>query len=104
MCHANFASIKFEDAHENLVTRLPMEKAYEEEDCKDTKDGIFKLLDTKNETSKVPAEAPVAEDPGAEDPAEHPAARVPVQIPARSAETPIKTSGADGETFETLSE
>ena len=82
MCHANFGSIKFEDAHENLVTRLPMEKAYEEEDCKDTKDGIFKLLDTKNETSKVPAEAPVAEDPGAEDPAEHPAAKVPVEVPA----------------------
>ena len=92
MCHTTFGSIKFEDIHESPVTRPPVEKTYEEEGCKDTKEGSFKLPDTKNETSKV-----AAEDPGAEDPAEHPAARVSVEVPAGSAKTTIKASGAVGE-------
>ena len=52
----------------------------------------MKLPDTKNKISKVPAEAPAAEDPGAEDPA----AKVPVEVPAGSAEISTKASGAVG--------
>ena len=101
MCHVTFGSIKIEDIHEIPDTRLPVEKAYEEEDCKDTEEGIYKLPDTNNETSMVPAKVPAAKDPGAEDPAEYsaakvPTAEVPVEVPAGSAETSTKASGAVG--------
>ena len=35
MCHATFGSIRFEDIYEIPDTRFPVEKACEEEDCKE---------------------------------------------------------------------